>query len=187
MKRLKLTFSKSVYKELLEEIRLANQDLRECTHQNIALEPKKHQRKARGALADLRLIRKHAASLYQVLINDNTWKCQWGMDHLASLRLEARPQTNDMGSTDATKTHAFRMLLSVANSDLEKTSTAQWQDIEILPSVSDQPLMKQPPVPKSPNPYVEALVSLFSCCTSSADFRAFVKPFRQWREIYAGN
>ncbi|KAL9024522.1 MAG: hypothetical protein Q9180_007877 [Flavoplaca navasiana] len=158
MKRLKLTFSKSVYKELLDEIRLANQDLRECTHQNIALEPKKHHRKAKSALADLRLIRRHAASLYQVLINDNTWKCQCGMEHLASLRLEARPQTNNMGSTDATKTHAFRMLLSVANSNLGTTSTAQWQDIEVLPSLSDQPLMKQPPVPKSPNPYVEALV-----------------------------
>ncbi|KAL8883512.1 MAG: hypothetical protein Q9192_007127, partial [Flavoplaca navasiana] len=152
MKRLKLTFSKSVYKELLDEIRLANQDLRECTHQNIALESKKHQRKARSALADLRLIRRHAASLYQVLINDNTWKCQCGMDHLASLRLEARPQTNNMGSTDATKTHAFRMLLSVTNSDLETTSTAQWQDIEILPSLTDQRLTEQPPVPRSPNP-----------------------------------
>ncbi|KAL8665548.1 MAG: hypothetical protein Q9168_007679 [Polycauliona sp. 1 TL-2023] len=138
MQRVKLTFSKSVYKDLLDDIRRANQDLREFTHQNIALEPKKHQRRAKSALADLRLVRRHAASLHQVLINDKTWKCKCGMHHLASLRLEARP------TADATKAPAFRILLSVAKSD-ETAGITQWQDIEILPSLNNQTLIQQSP------------------------------------------
>ena len=142
MKRVKLTFSKNVYKELLDDIRLANQDLRDFTRQNIALEPKKRQRKGRTALADLRNIRRHAASLHQVLINDETWKCKCGMHHLASLRLEARPQTSQSLRMDAAKTPAFRILLAVAVNltvnDHNTTDTAQWQDIEILPSLGSQ-------------------------------------------------
>ncbi|KAL8997035.1 MAG: hypothetical protein Q9169_003576 [Polycauliona sp. 2 TL-2023] len=143
MHRVKLTFSKSVYKDLLDDIRRANQDLREFTHQNIALEPKKHQRRARSAIADLKLIRRHAASLYQVLINDKTWKCECGMHHLASLRLEARPQiSQDLKlEAGAIKAPTFRMLLSVAKIDGDSTGHAQWQDIEILPSLGNQPLI----------------------------------------------
>ncbi|KAL8733473.1 MAG: hypothetical protein Q9166_002099 [cf. Caloplaca sp. 2 TL-2023] len=134
MRRLKLTFSKSIYKELLDDIRQANQDLREITHQNIALEPVKLKRRARRPIAELKLIRKHAASLYQVLMNDSTWKCKCKMHHLASLRLETRPG----GIEDEAKLaqrHAFRILLSVAKEANDTGNTTQWQDIEILPSL----------------------------------------------------
>ncbi|KAL8702445.1 MAG: hypothetical protein Q9201_004396 [Fulgogasparrea decipioides] len=151
MKRVKLTFSKSVYKELLDDIHLANRELREFTHQNIALEPKKHQRRKSSALADLRIIRRHAASLYQVLINDKTWKCKCGMYHLASLRLEARPQTKQDFKADAAKTPAFRILLTIAKDDRETTSIAQWQDIEILPSLGNQASIKESLARRSPD------------------------------------
>ncbi|KAL8812442.1 MAG: hypothetical protein Q9223_007291 [Gallowayella weberi] len=133
MKRLKLTFSKNIYKELLEDIRRANRDLREFTHQNIALEPIKYKRRARRPIADLRLIRRHAASLYQVLMTDQTWKCTCKMHHLASLRLEARPQMLEERA-DPAQRHPFRILMSVAKEAGETTSAMQWQDIEIFPA-----------------------------------------------------
>ncbi|KAI4100086.1 MAG: hypothetical protein LQ339_005608 [Xanthoria mediterranea] len=125
MKRVKLTFSKNVYKELLDDIRLANQDLRDFTRQNIALEPKKRQRKGRTAVSDLRNIRRHAASLHQVLS-------------------PARSSTPDQSiSQDGrSQTPAFRILLAVAVNvaviDHNTTGTSQWQDIEILPTLGSQ-------------------------------------------------
>lgn len=147
MRRLKLTFSKSVYKELLDDIRRANQDLREFTHQNIALEPVKHNRRSKRPIADLRLIRKHAASLYQVLMTDQTWKCTCKMHHLASLRLEARPRMLE-SEVDLARQHAFRILLSVTKEASQTTSAVQWQDIEIFPSFDSQILVMDSPAHK---------------------------------------
>ncbi len=135
MKRLKLTFSKNTYKELLEDIHRANRELREVTHHNIALEPMKRKRRSRRPITDLKLIRKHAASLYQVLMNDKAWKCKCKMHHLASLRLEARPQTIENVKVDSLQTHKFRVLLSVAGDISSINPTAQWNDIEIIPSL----------------------------------------------------
>ena len=137
MRRLKLTFSRSVYKELLDDIRRANQDLREFTHQNIALEPVKQKRRSRRPIADLRLVRRHAASLYQVLMTDQAWNCTCNMYHLASLRLEARPSMLEKEMNLAQR-HAFRILLSVAKDATDTTSTVHWKAIEILPSVESQ-------------------------------------------------
>ncbi|KAL9023406.1 MAG: hypothetical protein Q9196_007223, partial [Gyalolechia fulgens] len=143
MKRLKLTFSDRVYKELLDDIRRANHNLREFTHQNIALETVKQKRRSRRPITDLRLVRKHAASLYQVLMTDQTWKCTCKMHHLASLRLEARPRMLERGA-DLAQRHAFRILLSVANEVSDTTSAVQWHDIECFPSVDSQE-----PIPES--------------------------------------
>lgn len=85
MKRIKLTLSKSVYKELLDEIWQANRELREVTHQNIAREIRKGKRRSKRPLAQLRLIRKYAVSLYQLLMTEKTWKCTCGVYHMASL------------------------------------------------------------------------------------------------------
>jgi len=134
MKRLKLTISKNTYKELLEDIHRANRELREVTHHNIALEPMKRKRRSRRPITDLKLIRKHAASLYQVLMNDKAWKCKCKMHHLASLRLEARPQTIENVKADSLQRHTFRVLLSVADNTSSTSGTAQWNDIEIIPS-----------------------------------------------------
>lgn len=133
MKRLKLTFSKNTYKELLDDIHRANNELREVTHHNITLEPMKRNRRSRRPITDLKLIRKHAASLYQVLMNDKAWKCKCKMHHLASLRLETRPQTIENVKADRLQTHKFRILLSVT--DDTSSTTAHWDDIEIIPSL----------------------------------------------------
>lgn len=93
MQRIKITFSEDVYAELLKEIRQANGELWEIAHRNSAPERMKRGRQSRRRIVDLKLVRKHAASLYQVLMNDKVWKCQCKAHHRASLRLEARPQT----------------------------------------------------------------------------------------------
>lgn len=135
MKRLKLTFSKNAYKELIDGIRQSNRDIREVTHQHISLEPTKRKRRSRRPITNLRLIRAHATSLYQVLMNESAWKCRCKLDHLASLRLEARPQTVEEARADMDQKHVFRILTSVTK-DVDGTSeTAQWEDIGIVPSL----------------------------------------------------
>ena len=135
MRRLKLTFSKNVYKELLEEIHRANQDLREVTHQSIALEPTKRKRRSRRPIADLKLIRKHAASLYQVFITEKAWKCKCKTYHMASLRLEARPQTIEEIKADVHPKYSFRILLSIAENTGVASAPAHWEEIEVILSL----------------------------------------------------
>lgn len=161
MRRIKLAVSKSKYKEVLVDIRQANQDLREVTRQNIVLEPIKRKRQGRRLIGDLRLIRRLAASLYQVLMNDKTWNCKCKMHHLASLRLEARPKTNQDFKADAAKTPAFRVLLSLAADNREANGTAHWQEIEILHSPEAQASIKEPQTERNPDRYVEGPVDLF--------------------------
>ena len=148
MKKLKLTFSKNEYKELLDKIDRANRDLREDTHQKFTLALKKRIRRSGRLIAQLKLIRKHAASLYQLLMNDKTWKsCTCKMHHLASLRLEARPHSIEDVRADILQKHAFRILLSVTD---EHDGTAQWKDIEIIPSTKDLATVQRPQT--SPDP-----------------------------------
>ncbi|KAL8952124.1 MAG: hypothetical protein Q9222_001936 [Ikaeria aurantiellina] len=141
MKRMKLTFSKSIYKDLLNDIHQANQNLREFMHQNLALEPVKQKRPSRRPLADLRLVRANAASLYQVLMAGETWKCTCNMHHLASLRLEARLEIIETEVDPAQKhssRHGFRILLSVAKEATNTATAMRLQGIEIIPSIEIQ-------------------------------------------------
>ncbi|KAL8869006.1 MAG: hypothetical protein Q9174_004596 [Haloplaca sp. 1 TL-2023] len=154
MKRIRLTFSKTVYKEMLNDIRMANQDLREVTHQNIALEPKKQKRKAGKALTRIKTTRKHAASVYRVLMKDSTWQCKCGMRHLASLRLETRSETG-LNVMEGNDTSAFRILLSVATDDRGMADPARLQDIEILPFLNHDPSNKEEAAQNSQLRYVE--------------------------------
>lgn len=148
MQRCKVTFSKHVYQELLDNIRRANRHLREITHQNIALEPLKRKRQSRKPIEDLKIIRKTAASLYQVIMNDKAWQCQCKNHHVASLRLEARPQTIEEIRNDG-QTHAFRILLSVTDDLTSTITTTKWEDIEIIPSLASSERVEQPKSPQS--------------------------------------
>lgn len=135
MKRLKFTFSQKRNQELLDDIRQDNSNLRDVTHQSIILEPERRKCRYRRPMTDLKLIRKQAASLYQVLMNDKAWKCKCKMQHLASLRLETRPQTIENVKADSLQTYKFRVLLSVADDTSNTSTIAQWDDIEIIPSL----------------------------------------------------
>ena len=136
MKRIKVTLSKKIYKELLDDIDKANKDIRDITHQNIYLEPIRKKRQSKRPIAELKLIRKHAASLYQVLVTGKAWKCGCKSHHLASLRLEPRPQMLEMTRPNSYSPFRFRVLLctSQGGDDPPKT-TSQWLEIEVAPSL----------------------------------------------------
>ena len=132
LKRLKVTLSKSVYDSLLNSIDKANKDLRDITHQNRYLEPLREKKKSRRHIEDLQLIRKHAASLYSVLVAGKAWKCPCRKSHMASLRLESRPQISDSGLPGTHTAYVFRVVLSI-NTSLKPTSgnSPKWQELEL--------------------------------------------------------
>ena len=136
MKRIKVTLSKKIYKELLNDIDKANKDIRDITHQNIYLEPVRRKRQSKRPIAELKLIRKHAASLYQVLMTGKAWKCGCRNHHLASLRLEPRPQVLEITKPNPASHFRFRVLLCTSQQgEGSPKTTSQWQEIEIAPSL----------------------------------------------------
>ncbi|KAL9014677.1 MAG: hypothetical protein Q9173_000673 [Seirophora scorigena] len=139
MERIKITLKKRVYKELLDEIDRANKDLRKFTQQSISLEPIKRERQSKRPIAELKLIRKHAASLYRVLMNNKAWKCRCKTHHRASLRLEARPPTSVVRPS-ASKDYEFRVMITVSNEADTSGATTRWEEIEVIPSLGNQEL-----------------------------------------------
>ena len=136
MKRIKVTLSKKIYKGLLDDIDKANKDIRDITHQNIYLEPIRRKRQSTRPIAELKLIRKHAASLYQVLVTGKSWKCGCKNHHLASLRLEPRSQMLEVARANSASHFRFRVLLSTGEGGEDSLKTiSQWQEIEVAPSL----------------------------------------------------
>ena len=132
LKRLKVTLSKSVYDNLLNSIDKANKDLRDITHQNRYLEPIREKKRSRRHIEDLQLIRKHAASLYRVLVAGKAWKCPCRNSHMASLRLESRPQRSDPRLPATHTTYTFRVVFSTNPSFKPTPQTVpQWQEMEL--------------------------------------------------------
>ena len=144
MMRIKATLSKNVYKELLNDIDKTNKDIREITHQNVYLEPLRKRRQSRRPIADLKLIRKHAASLYQVFVTGKAWKCGGKSHHLASLRLDPRSQTLEGTIKASASAYRFRILLSTSDhgQSLPKIQS-QWHEIEVAPSFGDNQVMNE--------------------------------------------
>ena len=137
MKRLKITFSINVHKTLLDSIRDANMDLEKFAQHNIAVEPKR-KRLSKRPIANLKLIRKHAASLYQVFMTDKAWKCTCNLYHMASLRLEARPQSIEEIRADVPQRYTFRILLSVAEAMDKTRAVLHLEEIEVIPSIESE-------------------------------------------------
>lgn len=135
MKRIKVTLSKKIYKEALDMITKANRDLREITHQNIHLEPIRRKRLLKRPLAELKIIRKHATSLFQVFITGKAWKCSCKMLHMASLRLESRPEAIEAVNADTARKLKFRILFSTSQERDSPWVTSQWQEVEVIPSL----------------------------------------------------
>ena len=135
MKRIKVTLSHNVYKETLSVIVTANKDLREITHQNIYLESSRQKRREKRPLADLKLVRKHAASVHHVLISGNAWKCSCRMLHMASLRLESRPDALGAVHDDTVPNLKFQILLSTRQERDTQPGASQWHEVEVIPSL----------------------------------------------------
>lgn len=124
-KRLKFTLQRDAYNEALEVIRLANGDLREITSQSIKLEAGRQKGLSKRDIDKLRLVRKHAASLYQAFITNKAWNCNCG--HLASLRLELHPVAVESAKSD------FRLLLSKQPKDCQGV-TPEYQEVKVISS-----------------------------------------------------
>ena len=132
-----MTLSKNAYQELINTIEKANKDLRDITRQNIYLEPTRRSRKMKRPTADIKAIRRHAASLYQVFVAGDCWKCQCREYHVASLRLELRPQIAENPQTDADSKFLFRVLLARSQDGLALALTNDWQEIEVKPLITE--------------------------------------------------
>ena len=133
MKRIKITLSKNIYQEILDTIDKANKQLRDITHQNICLEPVRQKRRSKRPLAQLKLIRKHATSLYQVLIAGTAWRCSCRILHLASLRLESRTDTFEAVDMDNVQKMRFRILFSTGQEEGNPQAVSwRYEEIEII-------------------------------------------------------
>ena len=137
LKRIKFTLLKNVYSEILNVIDKANKDLRDITHQNVYLEPIREKRRSKRPLAQLKLIRKHATSLYQILVTGKTWKCSCRMLHVASLRLESRPDVLEAANAESVRKVRFRILVSRRQDEKSPQATFEWQEFEIVPSLDE--------------------------------------------------
>ena len=137
MKRIKVTLSKNVYREILDTIVKANRDLRDITHQNIYLEPVRQKRRSKRPLARLKLIKKHATSLYQALITGKSWRCSCEILHLASLRLEPRTDTFEVVNVDTVQRPRFRILLSTRQEESRQAVSRWYEEVEIIPALDD--------------------------------------------------
>ena len=130
--------SKNLYKDILDTIDKANKDLLDITHQNVYLEPIRQKRRSKRLLVELKLIRRHATSLYQVLVLGKAWKCSCRLLHMASLRLELRPNGLETTSADISSTVRFRILLSTRQEEDSPWVTSQWHEVEIIPSLDKE-------------------------------------------------
>ena len=128
-----MVLSRGIYAEMLDKIDKANKDLREYTHQNIRLEPTRRRRRAKRLLADFKLIRRYATSLYKVIVAGQSWTCGCKSHHTASLRLEPRPRRlNDCCEGDISKVK-FRILLSKSKPGDEPYIYSEWRELEVEP------------------------------------------------------
>ena len=118
-----------MYKEKLDSIDRANAFLQQCTNQSILLEPSRSKRCFRHTKADFKSIRKHATSLYNVIVKGNYWKCKCKDHHVASLRLEVRPRT----IKDSTARFRFRLLLCNSITERDAQNMFDWRGIAVEP------------------------------------------------------
>ena len=146
MMRMKISFSKSAYQELLDIVRRINRDLRDVTCHNMALESMKNNRRSKGSLAKLKQMRQHAANLYRILIVEQKLRCTCKLYHLASMQLEARLKMTEGICADA---QGFRILLSVVEETRDLCPITRWAEIEVIPSTEDQVPTKRPVDPAS--------------------------------------
>ena len=127
--------SKEVYMELLNDIDKANKDLREFTRQSLYLEPVRQKRRSKSLQADFKLIRRHATSLYNVVVMGSSWSCKCKESHMASLLLEPR---TDLGRRDAIAKIKFRVLLFKHPPDGKTGVFPTWREVEAEPMEETQ-------------------------------------------------
>ena len=126
---MKIVLSEEMYKGKLDSIDRANAFLQQCTDQSLRLEPSRSKRHFRHIKADFKRIRKHATSLYNVMVKGNYWKCKCKEHHVASLRLEVRPCT----IRDSTSGFRFRLLFGNSITERDAHNMLDWRGIAVEP------------------------------------------------------
>ena len=91
VKKIKLVVSGNIYKEILGQVKESNRELREFTQDSHILEPARSKRRSKREEVDFKAIRRHARSLFNVVVTGSCWKCRCRNYHTVSLRLEPRP------------------------------------------------------------------------------------------------
>lgn len=136
VQRLKLVLSKNIYKDLLAQIDKNNRQLRNHTKETKFLETARSRRRSRPPI-DFKTIRRHARSLYNVLVTGRSWTCKCWKKHTASLRLEPRPWsvTGEKEMTTQPVNLKFRVLLSKSRDDDHLDMTWKYQELEVAPVV----------------------------------------------------
>ena len=121
--------SDDMYRERLDSIDRANAFLQQCTNQSLLLEPSRSQRRIKQNKTDFKSIRKHATSLYNVIVKGNCWKCKCKDHHVASLRLEVRSCT----IKDSTAAFRFRLLFCNSTTVKDAHNMLNWRGIAVEP------------------------------------------------------
>ena len=131
MTKLKLVISRGSYNKLLETMDKANKDLREFTHQNIHLETQRRKRGFKRLPTDYKDIRRRADSLYDAVVAGRSWNCLCKKYHVASLRLEPRPNWFDNRHATAAPRLKFGVLLFKSHTRGEGRLSSEWRKIEV--------------------------------------------------------
>ena len=126
---LKVVLSEDMYKENLDSIDRANAFLQQCTNQSVVLEALRSERRSTHAKANFKSFRKHATSLYNVIVKGDCWKCKCKDHHVASLRLEARPCT----IKDSTARFCFQLLLCKNSTVGDMQNIFDWRGVAVEP------------------------------------------------------
>jgi len=93
-KKLKLALCKKLYMGLLAQVKELNRELKEFANESLILETSRAKRRHRAQGTNFTLIRRHASSLYDLLVTRRLWKCRCWKQHMVSLRLEPRVRNN---------------------------------------------------------------------------------------------
>ena len=138
-RKLKVALLKDSNKELIADIDKAIDRTHQIVQRNVKLEPMRIKRKLKHPPANLRIIRKHAASLHNVLVTKKSWGCPCKRTHVVSLRLETRPRTLEKFEFDQEHQPTFRILLSSTRESQIPVNLRGWRELEVKPFVDEDP------------------------------------------------
>ncbi|KAL9633028.1 MAG: hypothetical protein Q9204_003562 [Flavoplaca sp. TL-2023a] len=133
VKRIKIVLSKKIYKELLDDIDKANQDLLLRTHQGRRLESSRSRIRSKKQIVDFASVRSRVKSLWNALVAGKSWRCGCRNHHGASLRLDPHQWEKD------THEEHIRFQLLLSRRPLQPDIDASWHN-QVIEVLSSKPL-----------------------------------------------
>ena len=133
VKRIKIVLSKKIYKELLDDIDKANQDLLLRTHQGRRLESSRSTNRSKRQTVDFASVRSRVKSLWDALVAGKSWRCACPNRHTASLRLDPQQWEKD------TLEEHIRFQLLLGRGSVTADSRFSWSN-QVIEVLSSEPL-----------------------------------------------